>query len=117
MDIKVMLPPRHKGRVGKPTIGVRTTSICFNRTIMARMNIDPTNEGYVAIAVDDDGFLCFKVLRENPAKTAFRLSGLIYGDKSRLIFPGKDNMSRMTKGRYKITREEDGWFVTDCPCK
>lgn len=97
------------------SVGIGNKQVVFNRAIQRKMKIPYVGEAYIALAVNEDGFLCLTTLKENAARTAFRATTPRSASGSRMISPGKEILSHLQKGRFAITGQDGGWFVTDCP--
>ena len=114
MKFRVLLPSPKRGSRLTETVGVRAKQMVFNRTIQSKLKIPFAGEAYIGLAVNEDGFLCLTVLKENSARTAFRLTRPKSGGGSRMIGPGKEILNRLQKGRFAITGQDGGWWITDC---
>lgn len=114
MKYRVLLPSPKKGSRLTETIGVGAKQMVFNRAIQAKLKISSVGESYIGLAVNADGFLCLTVLKENAASTAFRLTKPSSAKGSRFIGPGKEILDRLQKGRFAITGQDGGWWITDC---
>lgn len=115
MRYRVLLPtPRGGGHLTE-TVGITCKQLVFNKAIRKKMGIPSVGEAYIGLAVNEDGFLCLTVLKENAARTAFRVTAPKSTVGSRMIHPGKEILGRLPKGRFAITGQDGGWFVTDCP--
>ena len=114
MKFRVLLPSPKRGSRLTETVGVGAKQLVFNRAIQAKMKIPSFSECYVGLAVNEDGFLCLTVLKENAARTSFRLTKPKSGGGSRFAGPGREILDRLQKGRFAITGQEDGWWITDC---
>lgn len=115
MRYRVLLPtPKGLSRLTE-TVGINGKQMVFNKVIQRKMKISCAGEAYLGLAVNEDGFLCLTVLKENAARTAFRLTSPKSASGSRMCSPGKNILGRLPKGRFAITGQDGGWFVTDCP--
>lgn len=114
MKFKVLLPSPKRGSRLTETIGVGPKQMVLNRAILAKLKISSVGECYVGLSVNDDGFLCLTVLKANDARTAFRLTKPKSGNGSRFICPGKEILGHLQSGRFAITGQQDGWWITDC---
>lgn len=115
MKYRVLLPSPKRGSRLTETVEINAKQMVFNRAILAKMKIPSVGEAYLGLAVNEDGFLCLIVAKENAARTAFRLTTPKSAHGSRMIGPGKEILGRLPKGRFSITGQDGGWFVTDCP--
>ncbi len=114
MKFRVLLPSPKRGSRLTETVGVGAKNLLFNRAIQAKIKIPFAGEAYIGLAVNEDEFLCVTVLKDNAAGTAFRLTSP-KSTSSRMICPGKEILSRLQKGRFAITGQDGGWWITDCP--
>lgn len=114
MKYRVLLPSPKRGSRLTETVGITAKQMVFNRAILAKMKIPSVGEAYIGLAVNEDGFLCLIVAKENAARTAFRLTTPKSAHGSRMLGPGKEILGRLPKGRFAITGQEDGWWITDC---
>ena len=115
MKYRVLLPAPKRGSRLTETVGITAKQMVFNRAILAKLKISSVGETYIGLAVNDAGFLCLTVLKENIARTAFRLTSPKSAKGSRFLGPGKEILSRLPKGRFSITGQDGGWWITDCP--
>lgn len=114
MKYRVLLPTPKGGSRLTETVGINGKQLVFNKAIQRKMKISCVGETYIGLAVNEDGFLCLTVLKENAARTAFRLTSPKSASGSRMCCPGKNILGRLQKGRFSITGEDGGWFITDC---
>lgn len=114
MRYRVLLPtPKGLSRLTE-TVWINGKQMVFNKVIQRKMKISCVGETYIGLAVNEDGFLCLTVLKENAARTAFRLTSPKSAFGSRMCSPGKIILDRLQRGRFSITGEDGGWFITDC---
>ena len=114
MKFRVLLPSPKRGSRLTETVGVRAKQMVFNRAIQSKLKIPFAGEAYIGLAVNEDGFLCVTVLKDNAAGTAFRLTKPKPGGGTRFANPGKEILARLQKGRFAISAQEEGWWITDC---
>lgn len=114
MKYRVLLPTPKGGSRQTETVGINGKQLVFNKVIQRKMKISCVGETYIGLAVNEDGFLCLTVLKENAARTAFRLTSPKSAFGSRMCCPGKNILDRLQRGRFSITGEDGGWFITDC---
>lgn len=114
MKYRVLLPSPKNGSRLTETVGVNAKQMVFNRAILAKLKISSVGESYIGLAVNDDGLLCLTVLKDNAARTAFRPTKPKSTNGTRFIGPGKQILNRLPKGRFAITGQDGGWWITDC---
>lgn len=115
MKYRVLLPTPKGGSRLTETVGITCKQLVFNKAIQRKMKIPYSGEAYIGLAVNEDRFLCLTILKDNAARTAFRLTAPKSMPGSRMISPGKEILGRLPRGRFAITGQDGGWFVTDCP--
>ena len=94
--------------IGEPTIGVAEGTITFHKGFCHKYGIDQ----YVMFAVDEEHNLCFRFLASN-APDAFKIT--VNRNRTPLIrLPRLIQYLKPSKGKYSVTLNDDGWFVTSC---
>lgn len=111
MKFKVLLPSPRGGSRLTETIGVNEKHIILNRVMIARMKVGP--DSMLGLAVTEDGFLAMSVAKPG-TPTAFRITRPSSAKGSRLCSPGREILDHLEKGRFWITGEEGGFFITGC---
>lgn len=111
MKFKVLLPSPRGGSRLTETIGVNGKSLVFNRVMVSRMKM--AADSMLGLAVTEDGFLAMSVAKPG-TPTAFRITRPPSTKSSRFCSPGRAILERLEKGRFRITGEEGGFFITNC---
>lgn len=111
MKFKVLLPSPRGGSRLTETVGVNEKQIVLNRVMIGRMKIGP--DSMLGLAVTETGFLAMNVAKPG-TPTAFRITRPSSAKGTRFCSPGRKILERLEKGRFGITGEEGGFFITGC---
>lgn len=107
----------YSGRCALENFGVTKAGITLNRTMIARLGLREGDR--LLLLVSEDGYLVLATAREDDpnGRRLIRSRGRNkkpFGEGS-LICHCRDVVRMTRPGRYRITRQDGAFFVTDCP--
>ena len=103
---------KHGRPYGEPTIGIRRTTITFSKGFENAYTIGK----YAEFAINENYNLCFR-FSESPSINSYKI---VNHGLSLIHTPAKIQALLETIsafGRYAVSQNEDGWFVTSCEMK
>ena len=103
---------KHGRPYGEPTIGIRRTTITFSKGFENAYTIGK----YAEFAINENYNLCFR-FSESPSRNSYKIvnHGLSLIHTPARIQALLETISAF--GRYPVSQNEDGWFVTSCEIK
>lgn len=109
MNYTIIKKFKHKERkIGEPVIGIGKDNMIFHKGFCHKYGV----EQYVLFAVNEEHNLCFRFLVSNIAD-AYNI--IFNANRTPLVrIPRSIKELKPSKGKYSVTLNDDGWFVTSC---
>ena len=110
MNYKIIKKHEKSGRhYGEPTIGIRRTTITFSKGFENAYTIGK----YAEFAINENYNLCFR-FSESPSRNSYKIVNRLIHTPKRI----QELLETISAfGRYPVSQNEDGWFVTSCEIK
>lgn len=109
MNYTIIKRFQYKGReLGDPIISITKHVITFYKGFCHKYGVDQ----YALLAVNEEHNLCFRFLASK-ATDAYKI--IVNRNKTPFIrIPRVIQYLKPSKGKYSVTLNDDGWFVTSC---